>query len=91
VRALLDAFLAFSLAANLVLLATSIAGYGVARLARWIPHLPCEFAAPALTGAAYLLARRAPLPARQLLLTAALALVLFEIAATLEAYAVPHR
>jgi hypothetical protein len=50
-----------------------------APLACWLPHRPCEFTALALTSAAY---RRAPLPARQLLAIAALALVLPGVAAT---------
>jgi hypothetical protein len=53
VRALLDAFLGFSVAANAVILALSLGGYGLGRLAPWRPHLPVEFAAMALALATY--------------------------------------
>jgi hypothetical protein len=90
-RALLDALLLVSGAANLLMLAVSIAGYGPVRMARWLPHLPFEFAALAAAVAAYLLARRAPLRAAQLARTAATAVALLGVAAVLETYGVPHR
>jgi hypothetical protein len=60
-------------------------------MARWLPHLPFEFAALAAAVAAYLLARRAPLRAAQLARTTATAVALLGVAAVLETYGVPHR
>jgi hypothetical protein len=91
VRALLDALLAVGGAGNLLILAVSVAGYGPLRLARWLPHLPFEFAALAIGATAYLVARRVPLRPVELTAAAAAAVVLLGVAALLETYGVPHR
>jgi hypothetical protein len=89
-RALLDAFLTVSVAVNAALLALSLGGYGALRLAPWLPHVPAELGAMAVSITAYRHARRAPLLARQLAVTAALTAALLAIAALLETYATPH-
>jgi ABC-type glycerol-3-phosphate transport system permease component len=89
-RALLDAVLSLSLVANLTLLALSLAGYGLERLAPWLPHLPVEFAALAIALDIYLTARRpGALSTRALLGAAALCTAALALAAVIETYATP--
>jgi hypothetical protein len=75
-RALLDAFLGFSALSNAALLTISLTGYGLGRMASWLPHLPFEFGAVAVALTTYLGARRRALPASQLLGAAAICVVL---------------
>src|SRR5262249_42884805 len=88
-RALLDVFLACSVAANLALLTLSVAGYGPRRMALWLPHLPCEFAAIAVAISTYLIARRRPLHCAHLAAALTACAVLLVAAALLETYALP--
>jgi hypothetical protein len=89
-RALLDAVLCLSLVGNVTLLALSLAGYGLARLAPWLPHLPVEFAALAIALDVYLRARRPGSLSSRLLLVAAVACgVALALAAVIETYATP--
>jgi hypothetical protein len=90
VRALLDVLLGLSVAANALLLALSLGGYGVGRLAPWLPHVPIEFAAMAVALATYLAARRRPVSAAQLAVGAGLSGALLAVAAVLETYGTPH-
>jgi hypothetical protein len=89
-RALLDAVLIFSSAANAGVLTLAIAGYGLVRLAPWLPHLPLELAAMALALSCYLDARRGVLRPRHIAATAAQAAALLSVAAVLETWATPH-
>lgn len=89
-RGLLDAVLCLSLVANATLLALSLAGYGLQRLAPWLPHLPVEFAALAIALDVYLTARRpGALSTRALPVAAAVCTVALALAAVLETYATP--
>lgn len=89
-RGLLDAVLCLSLLGNVTLLALSLAGYGLSRLAPWLPHLPVEFAALAIALDVYLTARRPGALSTRLLLVAAVACVVaLALAAVIETYATP--
>jgi hypothetical protein len=90
-RVLLDVFLTFSVTANGGLLTLSVAGYGLSRMAQWLPHLPFEFAAIALAISTYSLARRVPLRPLQLVASLVACAALLAVAALLETYAIPHR
>jgi hypothetical protein len=89
-RALLDAFLAFSVAANVAVLTVALAGYGPLRLAPWLPHLPVEFGAMALALSSYLAARRGALRLRHLPVVVGAAALLLAVAAVLETWGTPH-
>lgn len=90
-RALLDVLVGFNLAANALLLAVAIAGYGPLRLAPWLPHLPVEFTALSIAATAYLRGRTAgAITYCQLSGVAGLVAVLLIVAALLETYATPH-
>lgn len=90
-RAFFDVLLPVWLALNVAIVGVAIGGYGVARTAPWLPHLPFELAAIAATLAAYTTLRRAArLQPRLIAAAAAAAVVLLAVAATLETYAIPH-
>ncbi|HMJ35203.1 MAG TPA: hypothetical protein VK501_14930 [Baekduia sp.] len=89
-RAVLDAVICLSLVGNVTLLALSLAGYGLGRLAPWLPHLPVEFAALAIALDVYLTARGpGALSGRLLLVAAAVCVVALALAAVIETYATP--
>jgi hypothetical protein len=89
-RVLLDAVLIFSSAANAGVLTIAIAGYGLVRLAPWLPHLPVELAAMALALSCYLSTRRGLLRPRHIAAAAAQGAALLSVAAVLETWATPH-
>jgi ABC-type glycerol-3-phosphate transport system permease component len=89
-RGLLDAVICLSLVGNVTLLTLSLAGYGLARLAPWLPHLPVEFAALAIALDVYLTARGGgALSTRLLLVAAGACVVALALAAVIETYATP--
>jgi hypothetical protein len=87
-RVAVDVALCTQLAFNAALVGAAIGVHGLA-LARWLPHLPFEWAALAVAGAGWLQARRGA-RSRPIVQSIALYLVLLVIAAALETYAVPH-
>jgi hypothetical protein len=88
-RRLGDLLLAGSLIANGTLVGAAIAA-GHQRILPYLPHLPLEWAAMALSSTAWLLASRSRLTRRQLVLHIAAFTALLAVAATVEIYAVPH-
>lgn len=88
-RQLGDVFFAASLAANSVLVGAAIAAGG-RELLPYLPHLPFEWAAMALSATGWLIASRTPMPQRQLAALAIVFAVLLGVAAVLETYCVPH-
>jgi hypothetical protein len=89
-RVLLDAYLALTLAINLAALALAFTGYGVSRMAPWLPHLPFEFAALAIALSSYLTARRGALRLSDIPAFVGLAAGLIAIAAVIETWGTPH-
>jgi hypothetical protein len=89
-RALLDAVFGLGAASNAALLTIAISGYGPSRLAPWLPHVPLEFGALALSLALYRRARARETCLRHLALTAGCVLMTVAAAAALETWATPQ-
>lgn len=89
-RALLDVILTLQAASDAALLMVAIAGYGPERLAMWIPHVPLEFGALALSLTLYRRARTSETCLRDLRLPAGGVLAALAAAAALETWATPQ-
>jgi hypothetical protein len=89
-RRMFDLIIAATVALNGFVLTTAIAGYGLGRLAPWIPHWPLEATAVATAAGAYLRARHRRMPTRALLTATAATAALLSGAALVETYATPH-
>jgi hypothetical protein len=88
-RRLANICIAGSLAANAALVGAAIAAGGE-RILPYLPHLPLEWAALALSATAWLLGSRNNLRRRQLVVIAGALAALLGAGALLETYAVPH-
>jgi hypothetical protein len=89
-RALLDAIFGLGAASNAALLTVAITGYGLPRLATWLPHVPLEFGALALSLSLYRQARARETCLPQLALAAGCVLVVVAAAAAVETWATPQ-
>jgi len=85
-----DTVLGVAYLANAAQFGVALGAYGT-RLLAWIPHVPLELCALAVSSGAYLDARHQQLTARQLCGSAAIAGLLVIAAAIVETWAVPHR
>ena len=86
VRTVGELLLTGLIAANVLVVGASLGAYG-SRMARaLLPHGPVELAAFATALALYLQGRRRPLPARQLVITGTVSLLLLAAAAALETF-----
>jgi hypothetical protein len=89
-RWVFDTVLGVAYLANAAQFGVALGAYGT-RLLAWIPHVPLELCALAVSAGAYLAARQRQLTARQLCGSAAIAGLLVIAAAIVETWAVPHR
>lgn len=86
VRAVGELLLAGLVAANVLVVGASLGAYGTRMARAMLPHGPVELAAFATALALYLQGRRRPLPARQLLMTGGVSVLLLAAAAALETF-----
>jgi hypothetical protein len=89
VTVLVDAVLAFAVAANVALVGAALGAYGDRMALAMLPHGPLELAAYALALAVYLQARRGPIRVRRVFASGAVCLAVLAVAALLETFAVP--
>jgi len=86
VRAVGELLLAGLVAPNVLVVGASLGAYGTRMAWALLPHGPVELAAFATALALYLQGRRRPLPARQLVITGAVSVLLLAAAAALETF-----
>ncbi len=86
VRAVGELLLAGLVAANVLVVGASLGAYGTRMAWAMLPHGPVELAAFATALALYLQGRSRPLPARQLLITGGVSVLLLAAAAALETF-----
>jgi hypothetical protein len=85
-RAFLDASLAVPLVVNAAVLGVTVGAYGSRAITALAAHTPIEFAALALSGGAYMHARKQTVRPAELAVTALLCAALLGAAAVLETY-----
>jgi hypothetical protein len=88
-RAVGDAIVASTLLVSPLLVGSAIGRHGDSLLA-YLPHLPLEWAALSVAGAAWLASRRNGASTRTLMVYAAVTLLLATTAALVETFATPH-
>lgn len=81
-----EGLLAGAVAANVIVIGTSIGAYGARMVRAVLPHGPIELAAYALALALYLQGRHQPLPPRHVLAIAALSTSTLALAAVVETF-----